>query len=435
MSAQLIQEEIPSISPSASASRPKKRAKIAFFGVFGIENLGNECTLQAILLNARRLLSNVDMYAISFGQVDTSLRHNLAAVPVTQQKFAVVVRRGGFWGRIARLGRICRRIPNELKDWLMAIRALRGTDLIVMTGTGMLTDYATSALGFPYHVFRWTAAARLAKCKVRFVSVGVGPIYERLSRWFIRMALSLADFRSFRDHNSKERIRKLGFFSENDYVFPDLVFSLPLDTFPSRLTGDRQRCNVGLGVMDHLDVHLWTPEQHGAQYSGYLEKMCDFVTWLIEHSYSVRILQGDSRHDAATRADLKARLEKRGIRFEQAGIIDEASTTVEGLIAQIAKVDIVVSPRFHNLLLGLMMDIPAISISYDPKNDCLLEGVGLGDYRQALTELNVNKLIDQFTRLTEQVEQVKPLIAAKTVEYRAQLEEQYQLIFGEFAAK
>ena len=101
----------------------------------------------------------------------------------------------------------------------------------------------------------------------------------------------------------------------------------------------------------------------------------------------------------------------------------------------VSKADIVVSPRFHNLLLGLMMDIPAISISYDPKNDCLLEGVGLGDYRQALTELDVYKLIDQFTRLTAQVEQVKPLIAERSAEYRALLENQYELIFGEFAAK
>ena len=82
-----------------------------------------------------------------------------------------------------------------------------------------------------------------------------------------------------------------------------------------------------------------------------------------------------------------------------------------------------------------MMDIPAISISYDPKNDCLLEGFGLGAYRQALTELDVNKLIDQFTSLAEQVKRVKPLIAGKAVEYRASLEDQYELVFGEFAAK
>jgi len=57
----------------------------------------------------------------------------------------------------------------------------------------MLTDYMTTASGYPYDVFMWTTAARLAGCKVRFVGVGVGPIYGRLSRWLITTALSIAE--------------------------------------------------------------------------------------------------------------------------------------------------------------------------------------------------------------------------------------------------
>src|SRR5260370_38721387 len=97
---------------------------------------------------------------------------------------------------------------------------------MVMTGTGMLPDYMTKASGFPYHVFTWTAAARLAGCKVRFVGVGVGPIYGPLSRWLITTALSLADYRSFRDHNSKNRITKNDFASNQYQELPDL--SVPL---------------------------------------------------------------------------------------------------------------------------------------------------------------------------------------------------------------
>jgi polysaccharide pyruvyl transferase WcaK-like protein len=425
---------MPSIPQNASARRNSKRAKVAFFGIFGIHNLGNECTLQSILQGARRYLPSSDIYAISFDPSDTLRRHGLTAIPVTKQTFSHPSR-SGFIGRLAKPFRVLRRIKNEILDWAAAVKALRGTDLVIMTGTGMLTDYLTTALGFPYHVFRWTAAARLAGCKVRFVGVGVGPIYGKLSRWFITKALSLADYRSFRDQNSKNRIRKNGFIRDKDPVFPDLVFSLAEESLGKRPAGDGEVRQVGLGVMDHRDVHMWSDEEHQARYAAYLQKMCEFTQWLVSHNYSVRILQGDARHDAATRAELKALLGQRGIQYDESGIHDEGGDSVEDLIAQIAKADIVVSPRFHNLLLGLMMDIPAISISYDPKNDCLLEGVGLGDYRQALTELDVNKLIDQFTRLRAQVEQVKPLIAEKSVEYRALLEDQYELIFGEFAAK
>jgi polysaccharide pyruvyl transferase WcaK-like protein len=415
------------VPPSPSG----KKSKIAFFGIFGIQNLGNECTLQAILWNVRERLPEHPLHAISFDPADTVRRHHLASSAVSRQNFAGVTRRSGLWGKVARLVRICRRVPGELMDWFHAIRTLRGTKLVIMTGTGMLTDYMTTASGFPYDVFRWTIAARIAGCKVRFVGVGVGPIYGSLSRRLITTALSLADYRSFRDQNSKNRIKKSGFDSEKDPVFPDLVFSLPDHTFPQRRIDTPQARRVGLGVMDHRDIHLWNSEQHQAQYSAYLEKMCDFVLWLLKHKYTVRILQGDARHDASTRTELRKMLESRGARYEDAGIIDEGSTTVDELIAQIRDVDLVVSPRFHNLLLGLMMSIPCISLSYDPKNDSLLEGVGLGEYCQPLTALDFRKLIEQFVSLEAHLEQAKPMIERKVKEYRDQLDEQYGLILGE----
>jgi polysaccharide pyruvyl transferase WcaK-like protein len=80
-------------------------------------------------------------------------------------------------GRLANVFRILfRRIPGELMDWAKVIKCLRDTDLVVMTETGMLTDYSSTAFGLPYRVFRWALASRLAGCKVRFVCVGVGPI-------------------------------------------------------------------------------------------------------------------------------------------------------------------------------------------------------------------------------------------------------------------
>ena len=410
-------------------------SKLAFFGIFGIQNLGNECTLQAILHNAITRLPGAEMYAISFEPIDTSHRHHIPAVPVTYQNSEPRARRGGFRGRLDKLVRICLRVTPELRDWYKAVKVLRTTDLVVMTGTGMLTDYMTTASGFPYDVFRWAAAARIAGCKVRFVGVGVGPIYGRISRLLIRTALSLADYRSFRDENSRNRIRESGFDSGRDPVFPDLVFGLDPKLIAHRRNASNQVRRVGLGVMFHHDIHLWNPHEQEKQNSAYLEKMCDFVIWLVEHNYQIRILQGDAKHDESARAELKNLLEKRGIHYKRAGIIDEGSSTVENLITQIADVDIVVSPRFHNLLLGLMLNIPAISISYDPKNDCLLDGVGLGGFCQALPALRVDRLIEQFTELEARRNQVKPEIAKKVEQFRDLLDEQYDVIFRNIGLK
>jgi len=428
VSTQLAYEVAAPTESAETAAVPK----IAFFGIFGIQNLGNECTLQSILQNVRRYLPSAALYAISFNPADTAERHGLPSFPVSQQHFGSVAPHRGLSKYFAKLLRLVRRIPDEWNDWRMAVRTLRGTDMMIMTGTGMLTDYMTRASGFPYHVFRWTAAARLAGCRVKYVGVGVGPIYGRGSRFLITRALSLAGYRSFRDQNSKSRIRNNGFNSDHDPVFPDLVFSLAPEMFPKKAAVAGPVRRVGLGVMDHRDIHMWSDAEHAAQYSSYLNKMCEFVCWLVEHQYEVRILQGDAKHDAGTRAELRDRLEARGIRYERDGIVDEGSATVDDLIRQIAQTDLVVSPRFHNLLLGLMMNIPAISISYDPKNDCLLEGVGLGEFRQSLPELDVQKLIEQFTQMVARSDALKPHIARKTDEYRDALDVQYEMILGEY---
>jgi len=406
--------------------RSKASAKVALFGIFGIQNLGNECTLQAIVHNARERVFDGQLLAISFSPEDTLRRHNLTALPMSFQDFSNVRP-----GRIARLLRILfKRIPGELANWTKAIKHLRGTDLVVMTGTGMLTDYSTTAFSFPYHVFRWALAARLAGCRVRFVGVGVGPIYQRMSRQFIRWALKLADYKSFRDEFSKSRIRGV-YDSSKDHVFPDLAFSLPQVMFPPRRARGRQKQQIGLGIMDHRDIHLFSGVEQEAEYSAYLDKMCEFVEWLIHHDYQVRILQGDAKHDPRARADLKERLEKRGTRYEKAGIFDEGGSSVEELLEQLAQVDLIVSPRFHNLLLGMMMNIPAISISYDPKSDALLEGMGLGRYRQELFKLDVHLLVQHFIELQGRIQEVKPIIHEKANYYRALLDQQYDLIFGD----
>src|SRR6478736_1718334 len=70
-----------------------ERRKIVFFGIFGLQNLGNECTLQAILSNARRRLPSAEILAVSFNPEDTISRHDIPAFAVSNQKFPAVVKR------------------------------------------------------------------------------------------------------------------------------------------------------------------------------------------------------------------------------------------------------------------------------------------------------------------------------------------------------
>ncbi len=417
--------------PRAAAAVPRSTAapKIALFGIFGVQNIGNECTLQAMLYNIRERLPRADVYTICYAPDDASRRHQLPAIAVDSRDRAAAPRKRSLPAKVLR--KLVYGIPGQAADWFRSYKALQGTDVLVMTGTGMLTDYSTNCFGFPYDVVKWAVAARMAGTKVRFVGIGVGPIYERLSRAFIKHALGIADYRSFRDQYSRKKLQDMGMNTATDCVFPDLAFSLPQALFSANGNQRRERRVIGVGVMNFVDSHSTTPAEAKKDYERYLTKMSQVVRTLVENGYGVRILQGDMKHDTHVRHDLRRRLESAGMPYALHGIVDEDVRGVEELVEQLATVDVVVSPRFHNLILGILLGKPVVSLSYDPKHDVLLEAFGLGKYRHDIGDFDVNLLIEQLLEIDARSDEITPHLRQKTAECRELLAQQYQIILGD----
>ncbi len=417
------------VTPNATthSAETKDPPKIALWGLFGQQNIGNECTLQALAFNVQRLLPDSQLFIVCTEPEDASERHGLPAIAMRAPTSAVQgnePRSGNIIQKAFRV--LLRRIPTEIRGWFNAYRALKGTDMLAMTGTGMLTDFGTSAFNYPYEILKWTLVARLRRCKVRFISVGVGPLRQPLSRRFIKWALSLADYRCYRDDVSRARLADHGFERDDDQIFPDLAFSLPDSLFMQSSRG-KTKPTIGVGVMNYHGA-FGVQQDAGETYSTYLDKTSDFIAWLVENDYSVRILHGDMRYDAQPRQDLRKRLEKRGFKYGDGQIEDDDVSSVSELIDQLADVNLVVSPRFHNLILAMMFGTPVISLSYDPKNDALLEGIGLGGYSQSIDELSVDRLIQQFNKILRNRRKLSNTLQHVLSDYRNSLEKQYQTI-------
>jgi polysaccharide pyruvyl transferase WcaK-like protein len=110
-------------------------------------------------------------------------------------------------------------------------------------------------------------------------------------------------------------------------------------------------------------------------------------------------------------------------------LISEPAVTVDQLLSQLASVDIVISPRFHNLVLALMLNKPVIALSDHQKLDSLMVGAGLADYSVQLRSLSSEELIKKLAELERNVEKLKPHIQQKVEEYREVLDQQYSAIF------
>ena len=119
-----------------------------------------------------------------------------------------------------------------------------------------------------------------------------GPIDTTVGRILVRAAMSLADYRSYRDDASRDWLRRIGFRSERDRVYPDLVFDLPDALRPPSHRPEGTRRVVGLGLMVYAreysagrrgDVH-----RSADTYKAYLKSLADFTIWLLERDYDIR---------------------------------------------------------------------------------------------------------------------------------------------------
>ena len=413
----------------------RKRKKVAFFGHFNSTNFGNESTLQAIIYNLRRFQTDTEIACISTGPEATAAAHQIEAIPIRE----TFVKSWPAKGPLAKVIRaVLIGIPSEIYRWIKSFVVLRRTDMLIIPGLGMLSDaFGVFFVGYsPYNLFKWSLIAKACGCKLLFVSVGAGPVYTRLGRFFIKSVLSLADFRSYRDSSTKRYLGGIGFSAEKDPVYPDLVFSLAkamIANYGSKNSNKRRRAVVGLGLMLYHEKYSASGSSAAGRtpdvQEAYLENLAAFVKWLLFQEYDVRLLIGDLV-DLKVIQDFKNLLRDRSLEVDNERIVHEPISSVEGLLSQIAATDIVVATRFHNVLLSLLCDKPVIAISFHHKCESLMSAMGLSAYCLNIDELKADNLIAKFCDLNTNAERLRPLVREKADEFRKALDEQYVTIFN-----
>lgn len=436
------------------------RARIVLYGNFGAGNLGNEITLQTAIEQTLRRLPHAKLLCICTNPEDVRARHGIAAAPslsrepgwswsdLNERRLGNVsddvpsgnrgpARRShgsrSLGAKFARLGRIAfRRVPHELVHWYRMLRVIIGSDVLLVPGTGIVTDAPCGSLGWPYDMFKLTVLARLCRKRVIFLSVGAGPFRYRLGCWLIRQSLGLAHYRSYRDLDSKRRLEDIGFDTAHDAVYPDLVFGLSHD----HLAGTRGEAKspriVGLGLKDYA-----TPVDAAdtKSFGDYLGVMADFVAGLQAQGYAVRLIIGDAQYDTRVREDLIAILEARGAGARGPLLLSDPVRTVDELLRQLRETDAVVSPRFHNLVLALMLNKPVIALSDLPKVDALLADLGLGRFCLPLEGLKTEELTERFAQLQTDAKTLRPLIRDAVEKYRHSVDEQYATVYANMASE
>jgi polysaccharide pyruvyl transferase WcaK-like protein len=260
----------------------------------------------------------------------------------------------------------------------------------------------------PYTLFRWCLAAKVAGARIAFVSIGAGPLYHRLTRWFFKRSASMAGYRSYRNKFSKEYLKGMGLNVENDPIYPDLAFALPLPSRSGARGAPSGSLKVCIGAMHYQGWrgHLETDD---GIYENYLGKLKQFALWQLDQNNSVTLIMGDE-HDEKAVVDLRQAILAERPSLPEGRLSAEVSHSRQDIMRQMSDADMVIATRFHSLVFALMLGKLTISTGYSDYHAELMEVSGLGEFCQHSDSFNVETLIAQFTELVSNRDRYETLV-------------------------
>lgn len=439
--------------------------KIALLTPYTGGNLGDSAIQEAVIDNIRKRHPDADICLITLCPEATTRVHGLSSFPINSllnnspvrsiakqvednvnpttgtecrllNRIKAGAKRSPFlysrlkwlYQRLTWFGKGPRLIVKEVIHLVRAYRLLKGVRLVLVSGGGQLDDYWGGAWAHPYALFKWGFIAKAVGAKYAFLSVGTCTLESKLSVFFIRQALRMADYRSYRDHDSKMLLRHITITCK-DAVYPDLAFSYGLRSAVRTSHKTESGRVVAVSPIAYLSRYAW-PRKDVLLYERYFDELIAFIYKLVSQGYFVVLFSTDTP-DRHVVSDLVIRLYENGEPKIRRRIRRADPDTIEDLHRELVNVDYVVASRLHGVLLSHLLALPVLAISYDRKVDTYMRDMEMADYCLDIHRLEATSLFNAFQELTINQDKIKMRLTQKKKDYARALEKQYDFVLNQ----
>jgi len=408
-------------------------ARVALFGKYGQKNLGNDLTLEVAIANLRLRRPDDEIVCVCSGPAEVESRFGVVAKPFRPPDLSDREHKNpGLLARTCRL--VVRTLPNQFRAFSHALETFRPGDMLVIAGTGLLEQDDTITVRWPLEILKWCVAARVRRATVSFLSFGAGPVPNQWSRLAARCSLRLARVVSYRDQPGFDYMNVIGLDTRRHRIVPDIAFHLPGPPQGDSHRPPSDRPVIGVGMMDYYGLqHATVPSDQA--YTTYIERMAGVLHGLLEAGCEVRLICGDTHYDNAPITDVLSHLEALGVPRGDARVTRAPIQSNTDLFQTITQLDAVISPRFHNLIVGLLLFRPVISVSYHTKHDALLQHFGLGDYCNDIDHLDPRRIVAQCLQLLARRDSIRDQIEPIATRCREMVNLQFDEVFGPEASR
>lgn len=193
---------------------------------------------------------------------------------------------------------------------------------------------------------------------------------------------------------SSEQVAKLQLFCQNVKAIPDLVYSLQDQVAPENRISRSVLIMPNISILPSRSHPYW---MHAA-WNYFKSEFCQFLDWLVENDYHPTFFpmcKADALDDDWAAAEIIAHMEKRHSKYLQY----EKATGVEAL-QLVSKYEVVLTQRFHGIVLSEMTRTPYMAIHHHDKLKFVspAEGVFVSYYNSSK-----QSYIDAFDRTKKMV--------------------------------
>lgn len=433
--------------------------RLALLTPYTGDNLGDGAIQDAVIAGIVKRLRGAQIYLVALSPRFVSQLHKVPGFPITgleisayskgvsgktaaeSQKspvgfdFAAKARiklRSGFFGRrllrpiwhmLRGMISIVRMIPREILHLGRCYNLVRRMDLLVVSGGGQVDDYWGGPMGHPYALFKWALLAKIAGVKFVFLSVGVCTLDSKFSAFFMRNALKLAEYRSFRDHGSKQLLAGLG-FTHCDRVTPDLAFSYPFSHVGSKVSSPAATRPLRVGISPIAYLSGRWPKEDNAVFSRYAENLALFAAELLRRGCEITLFATDAPDREVVKLLLN-HLQQEGPSDWVSRLRGAKTLCVQELFAELAGFDCVVASRLHGVILSHLALKPVLAISYDRKVTRHMWDMEQEKHCLDIHNFNAGEALEAFDVFSLDQEANRATIQRKVEGYRQELMSQY----------
>ena len=330
-------------------------SKILISGYYGFANAGDEAMLTAIVCGLKAAQKDVEITVLSGRPAITATKHKVNAI----NRFAPVA----------------------------FLRALWHTDLLLSGGGSLLQDVTSSRSLFYYLSILFLG--KLLGKKVMLFAQGIGPINSPLARKLTRFICKDLALITVRDDGSLEELKNMGFQDNEVLVTSDAVFSLPE---ANRELGQKILLQKKLGAKPLLGFALrhWQGEE---RFSKEFAKAAD----ALQSKYEAQIVFIPLQFPVDLEFAKQVRAQMRNA--SEVSIL-EGDFTTEEYLAIISNLRMLIGMRLHALVFAALCNVPFLAISYDPKVDRFVHGMG-GEVLDTISQVTSSEMVEGVAKVWE----------------------------------